>query len=123
MLTTWQLLGLCGCCVTLAASLGVTIVTALVSTSDHKATFGHLMQDPLWFVDGKQVVFFAADKHNPMLITFLALASSYDAAIYIIIMITGLAVFRSIKEASKYMSAKTKYMQSQMNRVLFAEVS
>lgn len=36
---------------------------------------------------------------------------------------TGIAVLQTIKRSAKQMSAKTKYMQSQMNRVLIAEVS
>ncbi|KAH7693559.1 SRJ-21 protein [Aphelenchoides avenae] len=120
MLNTWQLLGL-GAIVSLALGLAVSIVSACLSVTDHKAEFGHLMQDPLWFDDGKQVVFFGADKYNPLFIVFLILAIGCDSAIYAIMVGTGIAVLQTIKRSAKQMSAKTKYMQSQMNRVLIAE--
>lgn len=53
---------------------------------------------------------------------FLALASGVDTTIYGIMIVTSIAVSRKMKVSAEKMSAKTKTMQSQMNRLLITEV-
>lgn len=56
-------LGLVG--VVFATAIAITVVKACMDVDDHKAAFGDLMSDPLWFDDGVQVTFFGADKVPP----------------------------------------------------------
>lgn len=43
---------------------GLLIYLAISSVEDHVTVFGDRMTDPMWFENGKQAVFFCADKVN-----------------------------------------------------------
>ncbi|KAH7701223.1 7TM GPCR protein [Aphelenchoides avenae] len=113
VIKTWELMALGLVAVIFAAAIAVTVVKACMDVDDHKAAFGELMSDPLWFDNGTQ--------GNKFFITFLALASGVDFAIYGVMIFTSIAVARSMKVSAEKMSAKTKVMQKQMNRLLITE--
>ncbi|KAH7699477.1 hypothetical protein AAVH_20137 [Aphelenchoides avenae] len=46
-----------------------------------------------------------------------------DALIALILLLTSVATLRKLKQMKPQMSASTKYMQSQMNRLMFAEAT
>lgn len=47
----------------LAMLVALPLVASVECVEDHKAAFGHLMTDPIWFEeDGQQVTFFGTDK-------------------------------------------------------------
>lgn len=48
--------------------------------------------------------------------------SACDNCVGIIIVVTSIVTLRTLKAKMRDMSAKTRYMQSQLNRLMFAEV-
>ncbi|KAH7723737.1 7TM GPCR protein [Aphelenchoides avenae] len=120
-LKLWQLL-LCALVVCLNGVVdGIFFHLAMDYVEDHQATFGHLMSHPMWR-DVRSFAYFGADKTNPYFLLFLFSMTLQDTAILGIIAISSVTTFRVLRESRHSMSAKTRYMQSQLNRLMFAEV-
>ncbi|KAI1700647.1 serpentine type 7TM GPCR chemoreceptor str domain-containing protein [Ditylenchus destructor] len=121
-LSAWQLVGLGFIVFILSAFDSSLAIFSLTGTSDHQVSFGHLMSDPIWsYQSGRQVLFVGADHSNIFLILFLGIAGLYNGLSCGIMLCLGFATFRILKESQHNMSAKTRNMQTQMNRILVAE--
>ncbi|KAH7716222.1 7TM GPCR protein [Aphelenchoides avenae] len=122
ILKYWQLLLLASCTVLLSIKIGMFLYLAVQSVDDHEAAFGHLMTDPMWYDDGRKVIFFGADKNNVYLLLFVGFAFVEDMAIFATMLFSTLTTLAVLRQNRHRMSMQTRYMQSQINRLMFAEV-
>ncbi|KAH7713422.1 hypothetical protein AAVH_19218 [Aphelenchoides avenae] len=124
LLSARQLLGLGALAVFLAMLVALPLVASVECVEDHKAAFGHLMTDSIWFDErGQQAAFFGTDKRNPFFLVFIALSMAYNTIIYGFSIFCGTSTFLFVRSAQNKMSNKTRYLQKQMNRLMFAELA
>ncbi|KAH7716223.1 7TM GPCR protein [Aphelenchoides avenae] len=123
ILLPWQLLAMAGVVALMGFVDSMFLYLAVVSVPDHNETFGQLMSHPVWKDEkGQTALFFGADKSNPFLILFVVCASIQDTAIAVILIFSTLTTLATLRQQRHIMTAKVRYMQSQLNRLMFAEV-
>ncbi|KAH7702496.1 hypothetical protein AAVH_30345, partial [Aphelenchoides avenae] len=94
---------------------------AMNSVEDHAAEFGHLMTHPMWH-EGGSVLYYGADIGNVYFLLFLFSVTTQDMAMFVVIALSTLATIATLRKTAHQMSAKARYMQAQVNRLMFAEI-
>lgn len=139
------MLGCCSIAFLLGAWDATLCVLACMATPNPHETYGNLMQDPMWFdSEGRQTTFLAADRvrcrlncvctmtycpcllstfqSQPFLLMFIFSGTTMDIGAYTLMLVLSLRTHGILVGMKGDMSAKTSYMQKQMNRILAAEV-
>ncbi|KAH7724991.1 Protein SRJ-14 [Aphelenchoides avenae] len=122
LLNIWEMLGCCSIAFLLGAWDATLCVLACMQTPNPHEDYGDLMQHPMWFDrNGTQTTFLAADRSQPFLLLFIFSGTTMDIGAYTLMLLLSLKTHGILVGMKGEMSAKTSYMQKQMNRILAAE--
>uniref|UniRef100_A0A1I7SKS4 PBPe domain-containing protein n=3 Tax=Bursaphelenchus xylophilus TaxID=6326 RepID=A0A1I7SKS4_BURXY len=97
------------------------ITLSFLETPNASEQYGHLLMDPMWFEDGKQMTFVASSFDSTPLRMFIFSATTVITLVYISVFMFSKHVFRELGQRKHLMSKKTIEMQQGMNRMLIAQ--
>ncbi|KAH7697140.1 hypothetical protein AAVH_35779, partial [Aphelenchoides avenae] len=101
----------------------IFVFLACSTVPDPQAAFAHLMTDPMWTMNGEKAAYFGADKDSIFYHLFMASVSICDQCVGAIVVLTSISTLRTLRRKAGEMTTKTRYMQSQLNRLMFAEAA
>ncbi|KAH7716231.1 CBN-SRJ-11 protein [Aphelenchoides avenae] len=120
-MTTLQVLGMGALIITNASWDGLMTYLSMAFEPNHNATFGHLMQDPMWRYDGHPTPFFSAKFTNFFMQAFMLSAGLQISFSMFVVVWSTMATLRTLSKDRDMMSKKVRKMQTQLNRLMFAE--
>ncbi|KAH7714991.1 7TM GPCR protein [Aphelenchoides avenae] len=120
---TYKWLAVSALIVTLCSVVNASFMCAsIASITDHNTTFGHLMIDPIWVEeDGTRLRFLVASMDTIYLRLFIVSVCICDIGITSVLTLSSIFTMRTLAKQRQIMSERVKYMQTQLNRLMFAE--
>ncbi|KAH7711656.1 hypothetical protein AAVH_21047 [Aphelenchoides avenae] len=118
-----ELLGMALVVAMLGTISGVFIYLSCDAIPDQGAAFGYIMSNPMWInSDGTVGPFYGLDRNNAFFKIFVVIVMVCDTIIVAVIVTSSAVTLKVLGKLRNQMTDRTRYMQTQLNRLMSAEV-